>query len=64
VQCAGILANLPETDAVTVPGLTDAQKLWSSMTLFARTAPREPLFQEVLGQYFGGESDDATTSRR
>jgi uncharacterized protein (DUF1810 family) len=62
VECAGILTNLPETDAVTVFGPIDAQKLRSSMTLFARTAPREPLFQEVLDLYFGGESDDATTS--
>ena len=45
-----------------VLGPIDAQ-LWSSMTLFARTAPREPLFQELPVHHFGGESDDATTSR-
>jgi len=63
VQCADILTNLPETDAVTVFGPIDAQKLRSSMTLFALTDPREPLFREVLDLYFNGESDDATTSR-
>ncbi|HZY01154.1 MAG TPA: DUF1810 family protein, partial [Dermatophilaceae bacterium] len=31
--------------------------------LFARAAPQERVFQEVLDQYFDGESDDTTTSR-
>ena len=63
VECARILANLPGTDAATILGPVDAQKLRSSMTLFARTAPHERVFQEVLDRYFGGESDSATTSR-
>jgi uncharacterized protein (DUF1810 family) len=63
VECARILANLPGTDAATILGPVDAQKLRSSMTLFARTAPQERVFQEVLDRYFGGESDPATTSR-
>jgi len=63
VECACILTDLPLTNAAIVLGPVDAQKLRSSMTLFARSAPHEPVFQEVLDQYFGGESDDATTSR-
>ncbi|HEY5179864.1 MAG TPA: DUF1810 family protein, partial [Dermatophilaceae bacterium] len=63
VECARILANLPGTDAATILGPVDAQKLRSSMTLFARTAPQERVFQVVLDRYFGGESDSATTSR-
>ena len=63
VECARILANLPGTDAATILGPVDAQKLRSSMTLFARTAPQERVFQEVLDRYFGGESDSVTTSR-
>jgi uncharacterized protein (DUF1810 family) len=63
VECARILTNLPGRDAGTVLGPVDAQKLRSSMTLFARAAPHERVFQEVLDQYFDGESDDATTSR-
>jgi uncharacterized protein (DUF1810 family) len=35
VECSGILTNLPGTDAATVLGQVDAQKLQSSMTLFA-----------------------------
>jgi uncharacterized protein (DUF1810 family) len=60
--CARILTNLPGTDAATVLGPVDARKLQSSMTMFARTTPQEGVFQEVLEQYFGGESDAATTS--
>jgi uncharacterized protein (DUF1810 family) len=41
----------------------DAQKLRSSMTLFARAAPDQPVFRAVLDQYFGGELDEGTTSR-
>jgi uncharacterized protein (DUF1810 family) len=62
-ECARTLTNLPGADAVTILGLVDAQKLCSSMTLFAQAVPHERVFQEVLDQYFGGESDPATTSR-
>ena len=41
----------------------DAQKLRSSMTLFARAAPEDPLFAEVLERYFDGVADDATEAR-
>jgi len=63
VQCARILTELPGTDAVTVLGSVDAQKLRSSMTLFAAAYPAEGVFQDVLDQYFAGEADDGTTSR-
>jgi uncharacterized protein (DUF1810 family) len=33
------------------------------MTLFARAAPDEPVFREVLDHYFDGTEDDATTNR-
>ena len=33
------------------------------MTLFLRAAPDEPLFAQVLDQYFGGAADDATDAR-
>jgi uncharacterized protein (DUF1810 family) len=41
-------------------GHIDALKLRSSMTLFARADPEEPLLAQVLEQYFGGEPDEAT----
>ena len=33
------------------------------MTLFARAASDEPVFADVLRQYYGGAEDDATLSR-
>ena len=38
----------------------DAQKLRSSMTLFHRADPAEPVFAQVLSQYFDGQPDPAT----
>ena len=62
-ECAAALAALPGGDPVAVLGDVDAVKLHSCMTLFARAAPGEPVFREVLARYFGGAEDDATTSR-
>lgn len=63
VECARALTALEETDAVRVFGPVDAQKLQSSMTLFTCAVPEEPVFREVLDQYFGGALDEGTTSR-
>jgi uncharacterized protein (DUF1810 family) len=54
------LTGLETTDPVGVLGGIDAAKLRSSMTLFLRAAPDEPVFQRVLDQYFAGAPDDAT----
>lgn len=62
-ECAQVLLELDTTDAVAVLGSIDAQKLRSSMTLFAHAAPEEPAFREVLDRYFHGNEDDATTAR-
>jgi uncharacterized protein (DUF1810 family) len=59
-ECAGILAGLRGRTAEQIFGPLDAQKLRSSMTLFLRAAPDNPLFGKVLSQYFGGEADAAT----
>jgi uncharacterized protein (DUF1810 family) len=63
LECARVLTELPETDAVRVFGSIDAQKLQSSMTLFSLAAPDERVFRDVLDQYFAGTSDPGTTSR-
>lgn len=63
VESARALTALDTEDAEQVLGPVDAQKLRSSMTLFAHAAPEEPVFREVLDHYFGGNEDDATTSR-
>ena len=61
--CAGIVAQLEGQSAEQIFGGVDAQKLRSSMTLFLRAAPDEPLFQQVLDRYFGGQADAATDRR-
>ena len=63
VESARALTDLDTADANRVLGPVDAQKLRSSMTLFARAAPDEPVFREVLDHYFDGTEDDATTNR-
>ena len=63
VECARALTALDTADPVDVFGDVDAQKLQSSMTLFALAAPDQPVFREVLDHYFGGELDEGTTSR-
>lgn len=44
-------------------GSPDNRKFHSSMTLFARAAPDDPLFREALSAFFGGEEDPGTVSR-
>jgi uncharacterized protein (DUF1810 family) len=55
--------DIEAATASEILGEIDAMKLRSSMTLFARAAPREPLFRAVLGRYFEGSADDATEQR-
>jgi uncharacterized protein (DUF1810 family) len=59
-ESARALTQLTTTSAEEVFGGIDALKLRSSMTLFRRAAPDEPVFGEVLDQYFAGEPDEAT----
>ena len=63
LDCARALAGLDTADPVAVLGGIDAQKLQSSMTLFAAVAPDEPLFPAVLDKYFAGRRDPATLER-
>ena len=62
-ESAAILAHQPGHSAEQIFGDLDAQKLRSSMTLFMHAAPGEPLFRQVLDQYFGGVPDPATEQR-
>jgi uncharacterized protein (DUF1810 family) len=60
VESANAVAAHTGLSAVRIFGGIDAQKLRSSMTLFLRAAPDEPVFQEVLDRYFDGSPDPAT----
>jgi uncharacterized protein (DUF1810 family) len=57
---ARILTEVRGRGAEQIFGGLDAQKLHSSMTLFWRAAPGEPLFGQVISQYFGDVPDPAT----
>ncbi len=59
-EISGVLLELRGSDPVAVFGGIDSMKLKSSMTLFAVAAPDDPLFQQVLDKYYGGEQDVLT----
>ena len=63
LECARNLLDLEESDPAAIFGSLDAMKVRSSMTLFARADPTQPVFAAVLDRYFGGESDSATLDR-
>ena len=62
-ECARLVVQTQAPSAEQIFGGIDAQKLHSSMTLFWRAAPDEPLFNQVLDQYFSGQPDTATDER-
>ena len=59
-ECAGIVAATVGRTAEDIFGAIDAVKLRSSMTLFHRAAPDEPVFRAVIDRHFGGVPDAAT----
>jgi uncharacterized protein (DUF1810 family) len=63
IECAQAVAAVTGRSAAQIFGAVDAQKLHSSMTLFAYAAPDIPIFREVLARYFDGAQDDATRQR-
>jgi uncharacterized protein (DUF1810 family) len=64
LESARILANRTNGESARdIFGDVDATKLRSSMTLFTRADPGEPVFREVLDHYFDGETDAATDER-
>jgi uncharacterized protein (DUF1810 family) len=63
IECAGIVAATRGRSAEQIFGGVDAQKLRSSMTVFLRAEPGEPVFGHVLDRYFDGLPDPATDQR-
>src|SRR4051794_21924388 len=62
-ECASIVAETRGRSAEQIFGGIDAKKLQSSMTLFLRAAPDEPIFQQVLDRYFDGQPDPGTEEK-
>jgi uncharacterized protein (DUF1810 family) len=63
LECAQAICAHRERTAEQILGGIDALKLRSSMTLFQRADPAEPLFRQVIEQFFGGVADAATDQR-
>jgi uncharacterized protein (DUF1810 family) len=59
-ECARVILATPGRTAEQILGELDAMKLRSSMTLFARADPTEPVFAAVLERFFGGVPDART----
>jgi uncharacterized protein (DUF1810 family) len=62
-ECAQLTLDLGGKTARDIFGGIDEMKFRSSMTLFARAAPDEDLFQRCIDKYFAGASDPATIAR-
>jgi uncharacterized protein (DUF1810 family) len=60
LACCRALLELEGVSAERVLGSVDAMKLRSSMTLFARADPGEPVFGAVLDRFYDGREDDRT----
>ena len=59
-ECAALVAGTDGRSIAEIFGHPDDLKFHSSMTLFARAAPREPIFATCLEKYFGGQPDPET----
>ena len=62
-ECAALVVAVEGRSIGQIFGTPDDLKFRSSMTLFARAAPQEPVFQEALQKYFGGECDPLTLEK-
>jgi uncharacterized protein (DUF1810 family) len=62
-ECAAFVLATTDRTALEIFGSIDAMKLRSSMTLFHRAAPDEPVFRQVLERYYDGIADVATDTR-
>lgn len=62
-ESASAVLSTQAGNAEQILGGIDAMKLHSSMTLFSRAVPNEPVFSQVLDRFFDGEADQATESR-
>jgi uncharacterized protein (DUF1810 family) len=62
-ECARLALDVEGRTARVIFGSIDETKFRSSMTLFARAAPDEDVFQRCLDKYFAGSPDPATLAR-
>ena len=60
VEISSALLSLESRDPEAVMGYIDAMKLRSCMTLFSRVEGADPVFAQVLDEFFDGEPDPLT----
>ena len=60
VNISALLLSLETNKPTEIFGFPDDIKLRSSMTLFALARLEEPVFQQVLDRFFGGDKDPLT----
>ena len=60
VECCDLLLAHSSQSIDRIMGYPDNLKLRSSMTLFKTADPEDPIFQEVLEAFFGGNEDPLT----
>jgi uncharacterized protein (DUF1810 family) len=61
--CTELVNAIDSRSIEEVFGYPDHLKFHSSMTLFARAAPRDPVFRAALQKFFGGNEDPGTLER-
>jgi uncharacterized protein (DUF1810 family) len=61
--CTAAVNAASGRSAHAIFGSPDDMKFRSSLTLFARAAPDEPVFAEALARYFGGAPDPLTLAK-
>jgi uncharacterized protein (DUF1810 family) len=59
-ECTDLLLGVEGRTADEILGSLDALKVRSSVSLFRRAAPDDPIFGQVLDRFFHGASDHAT----
>lgn len=62
-ECARLTLDVEGKSARAIFGSIDEMKFRSSMTLFARAAPDDDIFQRCLDKYFVGSPDPATLAK-
>ena len=62
-ECTQLSLYVEGKTAREIFGSIDEMKFRSSMTLFARAAPDEEIFQRCIDKYFAGAPDPATSAK-
>ena len=59
-ECTRLVNAIEGRGITQILGTPDDLKFRSSMTLFAKVCPDEPVFTEAIDKYYGGEFDGRT----